>query len=113
MLGLMQSKPKAPGQTSGKIFERECRAFLAVTFTKLQHLRPGTWLVDLLEQSDKHGISQYEQYAHLAVLAEMAKQKPELAAIIGQDYLITPDIVICRQPEPDEVINRPHTILSR
>ena len=38
-------------------------------------------------------------------LDRAAKNDAELAAALGSDYTITPDIVVVRAPEPDEAIN--------
>ncbi len=105
-LGTMKVQPKLAGQTSGKRFEIECKEFLADTFLELGHLRPGNWSLSVLEQSDQHGISRFEQYAHLSMLAKAVEQSPELATVLGNDYLITPDIVISRKPESDNSINK-------
>jgi hypothetical protein len=35
-----------------------------------------------------------------------------LAAILGSDYTITPDLVITRRPEPDAVINRENLLVD-
>ena len=51
-------------------------------------------------------IAKYEQYAHLIALDRAAKADPELAAALGSDYTITPDIVVVRGLESDENINR-------
>ena len=92
------------GQTAGKQFEVACADFLRDTFLMLGHLRPGKW--DVLQVSGTRlGIAKYEQYAHLVALAEAAKNNPELAAALGSDYTITPDIVVVRAPEDDMAIN--------
>lgn len=111
-LGALTVKPKAKGQTAGKVFEKECRAFLAETFLEMGHLRPGRWSLQVLEQSDRHGIAQFEQYAHLLALAKAVKQSPELATVLGHDYLITPDIVVFREPVADEEINCPKKLVD-
>lgn len=38
-----------------------------------------------------------EQYAHLVPLDSAAKRDPELAAALGSDYTITPDVVVVRE----------------
>ena len=50
-------------------------------------------------------IAKYEQYAHLIALDRAAKADPELAAALGSDYTITPDIVVIRGLESDQNIN--------
>ena len=50
-------------------------------------------------------IAKYEQYAHLVALDRAAKADPQLAAALGSDYTITPDIIVVRNLEADETIN--------
>lgn len=95
---------RAAGQTSGSDFEIICRDFLRQTFPLLGHLRPGTWAIDRVS-STRGGIARFEQYAHIAALMRVSREDKELAAILGNDYTITPDLVVTRQPEPDAVIN--------
>ena len=57
-------------------------------------------------------IASYEQYSHLVALDKAAKSDPELAAALGSDYTITPDIVVSRKPEPDSVINLDREIID-
>jgi hypothetical protein len=111
-LGSLTTQKKTKGQTAGKVFENECRAFLSATFSELGHLRPGAWSLQVLEQRDKLGIARFEQYAHLSKLAKAAAADPELAAVLGNDYLITPDIVVFREPVADEEINRPKQLVD-
>ena len=42
---------------------------------------------------------------HLAALDAISKANPELAAALGSDYLIKPDVVVIRFPEEDSAIN--------
>lgn len=93
------------GQTSGNQFEGACADFIRQTFTKLGHLRPGTWDIHQVSGRNRLEIARYAQYAHLTALDRAAKNDPELAAALGSDYTITPDIVIARVPESDDIIN--------
>lgn len=95
------------GQTSGSQFEDICASFVRETFLKLAHLRPGTWDVHQVVGRNRLEIARYEQYAHLVALDRAAKADPELAAALGSDYTITPDIVVVRDTEEDSVINTP------
>lgn len=95
------------GQTSGSQFEGMCSDFVRHTFLKLGHLRPGTWDVRQVGGRNRLEIARYEQYAHLVALDRVAKKDAELAAALGSDYTITPDIVISRDTECDEAINAP------
>jgi hypothetical protein len=75
------------------------------TFLKLGHLRPGTWDVHQVSGRNRLEIAKYEQYAHLVALDRAAKADAELAAALGSDYTITPDIVVVRDTEDDSAIN--------
>ncbi|MBD8604854.1 NgoMIV family type II restriction endonuclease [Pseudomonas sp. CFBP 8771] len=93
------------GQTSGNEFEGACAQFVRNTFLKLKHLRPGDWDVRQVSGRNRLEIAKYEQYAHLVALDRAARADSELAAALGSDYTITPDIVIARGLESDEQIN--------
>lgn len=93
------------GQTSGNQFEGICADFVKETFLKLGHLRPGDWDVHQVSGRNRLEIAKYEQYAHLVALDRAAKADAELAAALGSDYTITPDIVVVRETEEDSAIN--------
>ncbi|WP_409259747.1 NgoMIV family type II restriction endonuclease [Pseudomonas sp. KCJK9009] len=93
------------GQTSGNEFEGICAEFVRTTFLKLGHLRPGAWDVHQVSGRNRLEIAKYEQYSHLVALDRAAKADAELAAALGSDYTITPDIVVARGLESDENIN--------
>ncbi|MGY2292911.1 NgoMIV family type II restriction endonuclease [Pseudomonas sp. SDO528_S397] len=93
------------GQTSGNEFEGICAEYVKNTFLKLGHLRPGDWDVHQVSGRNRLEIAKYEQYAHLIALDRAAKADAELAAALGSDYTITPDIVVVRGLESDENIN--------
>lgn len=95
-----------PGQTAGRQFEEVTRDFLRETFGLLSHLRPGEW-----EFSLGGSVSDYEQYRHLAAVSRAVKQNKELRVVFG-DYIVTPDIVICRKPVTDEKVNENDILLS-
>ena len=95
------------GQTSGNQFEGICAEFVRETFLQLGHLRPGTWDVHQVSGRNRLEIARYQQYAHLVALDRAAKADAELAAALGSDYTITPDIVVVRETESDESINQP------
>lgn len=99
-IGACRTVEKLPGQTAGANFEEICATYIGLCLTELGHLRPGRFFV-----AKGGGISQFEQYAHLAKLDKLAKNNPEIASSLGSDYLIKPDIVVGRHPEPDSVIN--------
>jgi hypothetical protein len=100
------------GQTSGDRFESICADFVRQTFLNLGHLRPGAWDVRQVAGRNRLEIARYKQYAHLVALDRAAKNDPELAAALGSDYTITPDIVVVRDTEDDRAINTPHPLVD-
>ena len=106
-VGITSSRRRLSGSAAGTEFERQTRRFLKATFPALRHLRPGEWSVEA-----GSAISHFEQYAHLDALHEAASNNRELAAALGSDYTIKPDILITRAPEPDDQINKPGVLVG-
>ena len=104
-LGARAAGGRLVGQMAGSQFEEVCKEYLEQTFTRLAHLRPGRWEVSK-GIGGRAAIAQYDQYEHLAALEAAAKANPELAAALGGDYLIKPDVVVIRFPENDRTINK-------
>ena len=77
-------------------------------FTSRESLRPGRWDFD----TEKRAIFRFEQYHHLAELRQLADKNPEIAVLLGSDYVIAPDVLVVREPETDEVINRDQTVVD-
>ena len=103
-LGAQVAGVRLAGQMAGSKFEEICKAYLEEVFPRLAGLRPGQW--EISKGVGSHSaIAQYEQYAHLAALEAASKANPELAAALGSDYLIKPDVVVIRFPEEDSAIN--------
>lgn len=100
------------GQTSGTQFEASCADFLRMTFPQLGHLRPGRWDIQQVSGRSRLEIAKYEQFAHLVALDRAAHNDPQLAAALGSDYTITPDVVVVRGLESDESINRCGPLVS-
>jgi hypothetical protein len=112
---LLQSETvgeRLAGQTSGNQFEDVCASFVKRTFLALGHLRPGAWDVHQVSSRNRLEIARYEQYAHLTALDRAAKNDPELAAALGSDYTITPDIVIVRETVDDSTINANNFLIN-
>jgi len=105
-IGYSPNYERIPGQAAGRLFEVITRDFLEQALALLHHLRPGAWYY-----STQAPISDFDQYAHLANLERIVEQDDELAAALGKDYIITPDIVIGRWPVSDEEINQERTVL--
>ena len=105
-IGMEVKTEKLAGQTAGKRFEAETKNFLQEAFTFLSHLRPGDW-----EFSLGGNIRNYEQYRHLSEVLKAVEQNKELLIVFG-DYIVTPDIVVCRKPVNDEKINEDRDLLG-
>lgn len=97
-------------QTVGTLFEKATAAFLQKAFGLLAHVRPGRWGFFVAETA--RTIDQFEQYEHLNFLSRAVRQHPELAAILGSDYIVKPDIVIGRYPLEDREINAGQDLLG-
>lgn len=105
-------REKSIGQTSGAKFEQINMSFLSETFPHLQNLRPGKWHITKLGNRNSIKVSSFAQYEHLEYLELLTKGDAKLAASMGNDYMVAPDIVIFREPEPDETINFPVCIID-
>jgi hypothetical protein len=94
------------GQTAGGGFEQVCTTFLADTFPRLGHLRPGDWSIAKLTTRGKAaGVAQFDQYAHLVELDQAIAANRALQASLGNAYAIAPDVVVARAPVSDGEIN--------
>jgi hypothetical protein len=96
---------KTAGQTLGDIFEKSVAEFLRDSFLKLDHLRPGIWNIDHITTRSEQAVAGCEQYSHLGELARFCQEHRELAASLGNDYGISPDVIVTRSPESDEAID--------
>ncbi len=120
-IGMETAGLKLKGQTAGNEFEVATASFVRETFLKLAHLRPGGWVVQKIGERDREKetkrkqeekdftklvkIAQFEQYTHLIAIAKVASENAELAASLGSDYIIKPDVVIFRSLVEDAEIN--------
>ena len=109
---LAETDERIAGQTSGKAFEEITMMFIKSTFPKLQHLRPGKWEIKKLGNRSKIKTSAFAQYEHLAYLTELTKANRKLSAMIGNDYMVAPDIVIYRGLCTDEEISTPMLVVD-
>lgn len=101
---------KISGQTLGKQFEKLTMEFLRETFPRLQNLRPGKWTVLQLGNNNKLKTSDFAQYEHLAYLNALTTQNAQLAAALGNDYLVAPDVY--RDLYEDSEINADQLIVD-
>jgi len=95
------------GQEAGNIFEQLTKEFIEETFSLLSHIRPGNW-----NYSTHKSISLFDQYRDLANLDFFIKKNKELSTMFGQDYLISPDIVVSREPISDKELNKKTILLN-
>ena len=103
---VLDSQQKKKGQTSGVVFEELMMNFIEATFPKLQNLRPGKWHILHLGNQSKIKTSDFAQYEHLAYLNELVKANSQLAASLGNDYLVAPDVIIYRELYDDDELNQ-------
>ncbi|MFD9731980.1 NgoMIV family type II restriction endonuclease [Micrococcus luteus] len=106
-IGAQVVPKKLDGQRAGHLFEQAVQEFLGATFPGLGTIRPGNWRIENVGGSRaEYQIARYEPYTHLDDLATAIEQNPTLASVLGNSYEISPDVLVLREPEPDEVINR-------
>ncbi len=107
LLGGVQPSEKQKGQSSGVEFEIAVSKFLSESFPLIAHLSAGNLVV-------QRGvlISQFQQYRHLAEIDRLVAKLDELKSALGADYLVKPDVLVVRRPEPDETINKHSDVVS-
>lgn len=104
--------PKLKGQTAGTLFEQITMQFIADTFPQLQHLRPGRWTVLNLGNQSSIKTSDFAQYEHLSYLVQLMEQNRQLSTMLGNDYMVAPDVVVYRDLYTDEQINRDRLFIN-
>ena len=109
---MAETQEKVVGQTAGAKFEQLNMEFLEATFPHLQNLRPGKWHIAKLGNRNAVKTSSFAQYEHLDYLSRLTKEDARLAASMGNDYMVAPDVVVFRETEPDEEINKGQTIVD-
>lgn len=102
---IVNTVDKISGQTLGKQFENLCMSFIRETFPHLQNLRPGQWTILQLGNNNRLKTSDFAQYEHLAYLSALTAENAQLAAALGNDYLVAPDVVVYRDLYEDDDIN--------
>ena len=103
---------KISGQTLGSQFELLTMGFLQETFPRLQGLRPGRWTILQLGNNNKLKTGDFSQYEHLAYLNTLTAQNAQLAAALGNDYLVSPDVVVYRDLCSDAEINAEENVVD-
>lgn len=109
---MSETHERQAGQTSGTKFEVMVSYFLKHTFPRLQHVRPGEWRVIQLGNRSAIHTSSFAQYEHLEYLQELTNANARLKTILGNDYMVAPDVVVYRLPVEDEELNKPFTVVD-
>lgn len=102
---MAETHDKSVGQTSGAKFEQLNMEFLTNTFPQLQNLRPGVWHITKLGNRNSMKTSSFAQYEHLDYLNRLTAYDRKLAASMGNDYMVAPDVVVYRDTVSDDGIN--------
>lgn len=103
---------KLKGQTAGTLFEQITMQFVSDTFPHLQHLRPGDWTVLNLGNQNAIKTWDFSQYEHLAYLSNLMDENKQLSTMLGNDYMVAPDVVVYRALYEDEEINQGRLFLN-
>ncbi len=109
---LSETHERQAGQTSGSKFEILIAEFLRRTFPLLQNVRPGKWEVIQLGNRSSMHTSSFAQYEHLKYLQELTAANAKLKTILGNDYIVAPDVVVYRKPVDDEELNTPIPVVN-
>jgi len=99
------------GQTAGDRFTSQVRSFLQDGIALCQDVRKTDWKYHLEETHARKGTrkkstaknprikaSSFAQYQHLDRIRETFKDRPDLEAVFGSDYIVEPDIVVFSYP---------------
>lgn len=106
-LGATHGVGKLVAQSSGRYFEAAVSSFLSRTFPLLSTIRPGHWeVLNVGSKRKGHFLSQFEPYRHLDELAQAIVKNPTLAAILGNSYDISPDVLIVRHPVSQQELDK-------
>lgn len=65
-----------------------------------------------LGNNNKLKTSDFEQYEYLAYLSTLTAENAQLAAALGNDYLVAPDVVVYRELFEDDEINQNQYIVD-
>lgn len=99
-------------QSKGDSFELEVCRFIKATFSRLEHVRPGKWQIIQVKERTKNVIGMYAQYSHLSELASYLNANRQMAAWLGNEYTVAPDVVVARDLESDADLNRRNGIVD-
>lgn len=103
---------RAIAQRSGHKFEEIVADYISSTFLMLPQVGLNDWVVERLKGRRRNALASFAQYSHLLALQQAADSNLELAAALGNDYAISPDVVITRKLQADATINKDGLIVS-
>jgi len=103
-----QTSRPIPAQRAGALFENLTCEFIEHAFTAISHMRPGKWRF-LTSQTQ---IVRFAQYRHLKALDDLVRDDRDLSTALGNDYLVTPDIVVSRSMVSHEDVNQQAVVLD-
>lgn len=103
---------KVKGQTAGTLFEQITMQFITDTFPHLQHLRPGNWTILNLGNQSAIKTWDFAQYEHLAYLSRLINDNKQLSTMLGNDYMVAPDVVVYRDLYEDSQINQGRVFIN-
>src|SRR5690606_25809285 len=86
-----------------EISEEVVGEYLEETFPRLADIRLGVF--EVKKGGSRLAIADCDRYDPLSAVEQATKANPDLAVSLGMDYLIKPDVMVLRFPEPDETIN--------
>lgn len=108
-IGFKPNYQRIKEQVVGDLFESCTKDFLSEVFELLRHLRPGDWIYS----TEQTAISGFDQYEHLAYLANIVAHDKSLAPALRGDYIVKPDIIVARKPISDAEVNKRAKVVGR
>ncbi|MDU3077829.1 MAG: NgoMIV family type II restriction endonuclease, partial [Mixta calida] len=112
-LGAAPRLSKPQGQTMGKLFEQAVRDFLQTCLPHLYHVRPGPWRVANVGGNRREDqLAKYYPYRHLDDLAHAVDENPGLLAVLGNLYMVSPDVLVIRDALSDDAINKTENVVD-
>lgn len=85
--------------------------FIRRSLSAMEHLMPGSWVVSA--QGTPPGADLFGVSRDLTELQGVLARSPGLRDALDECGVITPDIIVARTPEPDEVINSVGEFVTR
>jgi hypothetical protein len=94
--GVAAKSSSLSGQTLGRLFSQYTAEFINSCLHLLPQPSVGTW-----EISQERPIDHFDQYGHLSEIKALVDKYEELQLDFGEDYVITPVIVVAKRGAHD------------